>query len=153
MTIDRHWPPELVSLYQEQRTGFVRLAYLMIGHHEVAEEVVQEAFLACAPHWLELERPTAYLRTAVVNRARSWLRRLRLERERDQATEVAVEMHPDELWDALGRLDERRRIAIVLRFYDDRPDAEIAEILDCKPATVRTLIHRGLHDLRREVQR
>ena len=64
-----------------------------------------------------------------------------------------VLMEADELWDALGRLDERRRAAIVLRFYADVPVAEIAEILDCRPVTVRTSIHRGLQQLRREIDR
>lgn len=151
--VDGRWPPELVDLYVDRRTDFVRLAYLLVGHREVAEELVQEAFVACAPRWPELDRPQAYLRTAVVNGGRSWLRRLQLERERTRAAAESVEMEPDELWDALGRLDERRRAAIVLRFYEDLPDGEIAEALDCRPATVRTLIHRGLHDLRREVPR
>lgn len=152
-TIDSSWPPDLVDLYGRERTSFVRLAYLMTGQLEVAEELVQDAFLACAPRWAELERPRAYLRAAVTNRARSWLRRLQLQREREQPSETIDEAHPDELWDALGRLDERRRAAIVLRFYQDLPDDEIAEAIGCRPATVRTLIHRGLHDLRREVDR
>ena len=58
----------------------------------------------------------------------------------------------DELWDALGRLDERRYTAIVLRFYEDLPDAEIAAVLGCRPATVRTLVRRGLAALRKEIE-
>jgi RNA polymerase sigma factor (sigma-70 family) len=151
--IDGAWPPGLVRVYDDERVGFVRVAYLITGDRDVAEELVQEAFLACAPRWSDLDHPRAYLRTAVVNRSRSWLRRLQLQREREQPTEAVEQMEPDELWDALGRLDERRRAAIVLRFYHDLPDVEIAEALDCRPATVRTLVHRGLQDLRREVDR
>ncbi len=154
--IDGRWPQDLVSLYDDERSTYVRVAYLITGNAEVAEELVQDAFVACAPRWTDVDQPRAYLRTAVVNGARSWLRRLQLRREREPVADVVDpvdEMHPDELWDALGRLDERRRTAIVLRFYQDLPDDEIATILECRPATVRTLVHRGLNDLRREVDR
>ncbi|MGH9165630.1 MAG: sigma-70 family RNA polymerase sigma factor, partial [Acidimicrobiales bacterium] len=59
----------------------------------------------------------------------------------------------EELWDALGHLTERQRAAIVLRFYEDMPDADIARALGCRPATVRTAVHRGLAALRQEVER
>lgn len=147
------WPAELVELYDREWASYVRLAYLLTSHREVAEELVQDAFVSCAPRWSEIDRPKAYVRTAVVNRARSWLRRIKLDRERSEPAMEAAEMQPDELWDALGRLDERRRAVIVLRFYEDLPDAEIAELLDCRPATVRSMVHRALADLRQEVTR
>jgi RNA polymerase sigma factor (sigma-70 family) len=52
----------------------------------------------------------------------------------------------------LAELPDRMRAAIVLRFYEDLPDAQIAELLDCAPATVRSLIHRGLARLRKVVE-
>lgn len=156
MTLDSQasvWPIDLIELYSQERAYFVRLAYLVTGHLQVAEEVVQDAFVATARRWDRVDRPKAYLRTAVVNTARSWLRRQKLDRERSEPGPAIDHMYPDELWDALGRLDERRRAAIVLRFYEDLPDDDIAEILDCRPATVRSLIHRGVNDLRQEVKR
>jgi RNA polymerase sigma factor (sigma-70 family) len=62
-------------------------------------------------------------------------------------------MAPDEMWDALAELKDRQRVAIVLRFYEDMHDEQIAEILGCRPATVRTAIHRGLRSLRRVIDR
>jgi RNA polymerase sigma factor (sigma-70 family) len=59
----------------------------------------------------------------------------------------------DEMWDALATLNDRQRAAIVLRFYEDLPDADIAEILGCRTATVRTAIHRGLGSLRKVIDR
>ena len=59
----------------------------------------------------------------------------------------------DELWDALATLPDRQRTAIVARYYLDLPDPEIADLLGCRPATVRTAIHRGLAALRKEVPR
>jgi RNA polymerase sigma factor (sigma-70 family) len=57
----------------------------------------------------------------------------------------------DEMWDAIATLGDRQRAAIVLRFYEDLPDKEIAELLGCQVPTVRTAIHRGLRALRRVV--
>ncbi len=147
------WPQDLEELYTLERLRFVRLAYLLTSRHDVAEEIVQDAFIACAPKWSGVEQPRAYLRATVTNRARTWMRRTKLDRERSPVGPDSEEMEPDELWDALARLDDKRRTAIVLRFYEDLPDREIAEILRCRPATVRSLIHRGLADLREEVPR
>ena len=55
------------------------------------------------------------------------------------------------MWDALAALTDRQRIAIVLRFYEDMPDDRIAEILGCRPSTVRSAVHRGLLSLRQEI--
>jgi RNA polymerase sigma factor (sigma-70 family) len=59
----------------------------------------------------------------------------------------------DEMWDTLQVLPQRQRAAIVLRFYEDLPDARIADILGCREATVRTAIHRGLARLRKEIEK
>jgi len=55
------------------------------------------------------------------------------------------------LLDALARLPYRQRAALVLKFYEDRTEADIAELLGCRPATVRSLVHRGLSALRRVI--
>ena len=55
------------------------------------------------------------------------------------------------MWDILQVLPDRQRSAIVLRFYEDLPEADIAAALGCRPNTVRTLIHRGLKALRQEL--
>lgn len=146
------WPEGLVALYAERRVALVRLAYLLTSDPEVAEEVVQDALLALRPRWEQIADPPAYLRTAVVNRCRSWLRRQRTARAYRPPRPDPVVLGADELWDALVTLDERRRTAVVLRFYEDLPDAVIAEVLGCRPATVRTMIHRGLAALRKEIE-
>jgi len=146
------WPDGLVALYTERRVALVRLAYLLTSDLEVAEEVVHDAVLALLPRWDTIAEPPAYLRTAVVNRCRSWLRRQRTARAYAPPRAEEVGLGADELWDALATLDDRRRTAIVLRFYEDLPDAAIAEVLGCRPATVRTLVHRGLRALRKEIQ-
>ncbi len=150
------WPAALVDRYREQWVDLTRLAYLLTGDRAVAEELVQDAFVAVRARWDQIDNPGGYLRTSVVNATRDWGRHQQVVRRHEpgaaEAQQAATsEDHPDELWDALGRLDGRRRRAIVLRFYLDLPDVEIADLLDCRPATVRTLIHRALRDLRREM--
>lgn len=145
------WPADLVEAYEEHWLALARLAYLMTGSQSVAEELVQEVFLAARPRWNGITNPAGYLRTSVVNATRDWGRHQQVvAKHQPRAPEPAID-HPDELWDALARLDHRRRSAVVLRFYADLPDDEIAELLGCRPATVRTLIHRALRDLRREM--
>jgi len=147
------WDPQLLAVYQSDYLGLVRLAVLVGADRSVAEELVQDAFVAVHRTWDRVRYPLPYLRRTVVNRCRSWGRRQTLERDRRPAADDPAVLIADELWDALGRLPERQRGAIVCRFYLDLPDADIAEILDCRPATVRTAIHRGLAKLREEIPR
>jgi RNA polymerase sigma factor (sigma-70 family) len=145
------WPDGLVEAYAERWLPLTRLGYLLTGSRAVAEELVQDVFLKARAGWDRIDQPNAYLRASLVNATRDWGRRAQVaDRHRPTTVDHAVD-HPDEMWDALSRLDHRRRSAIVLRFYDDLPEAEIAGLLDCRPNTVRTLIHRGLRDLRREM--
>jgi RNA polymerase sigma-70 factor (sigma-E family) len=147
------WDPELLALYQADYVGLVRLAVLVGADRAVAEELVQDAFVAAHGAWDRVRDPLPYLRRAVVNRCRSWGRRQVLERHRRPRPADPTTLGADELWDALGRLPERQREAIVCRYYLDLPEDEIAAVLDCRPGTVRTAIHRGLARLRQEVPR
>ncbi len=150
---DEGWPPRLVELYEQRGLALVRLAYLLTGNAAAAEELVHDAFLATLGRWDGVREPGPYVRAAVVNHCRSWGRRRSLERRHTHTAPAHAQLGADELWDALSKLDERRRTAIVLRFYEDLPDDDIAHILGCRPVTVRTAIHRGLKELRREIER
>ncbi len=147
------WSQELAALFRSERVALVRLAYLLTGRPGVAEDVVQDAFVRAQRSWNGVREPAAYLRTAVVNGCRSWGRHQAVVARNPLDPPEPVVQEPDELWDALGRLDERRRTAIVLRYYLDMPHADIAEVLDCAPTTARTTIHRALVQLRREITR
>ena len=57
----------------------------------------------------------------------------------------------DELWTALERLPQRQRAAIVLRYYEDLSESRIAELLQCRPGTVKSLLSRGLEAMRTEI--
>jgi RNA polymerase sigma factor (sigma-70 family) len=147
------WDAGLVRVYHDRYRDLVGLAYLITSQAAVSEEIVQDAFIAAHRSDAQIRDPYAYVRTAVVNRCYSWGRQLVREREREQPPPETAEMAPDEMWDALAELKDRQRVAIVLRFYEDMHDEQIAEILGCRPATVRTAIHRGLRSLRRVIDR
>ena len=145
----------LADLYRDQYRAMVRLAHLITGSNEVAEDLVQEAFVRLHRNWHRADRPAAYLRTAVVNRCRTWQRRRVLERRHESTAEPGLASPPevDETLAALARLAPRRRAALVLRFYADLPEADIAEALGCRPGTVKSLISRGLADLKESIER
>jgi len=132
----------------------VRLAMALVDSRERAEELVQDAFERALLRWDRLDRPGAYLRTVVVNGARSELRRRSVIRRHPPALQPAVEMSESDLalLDALRSLTPRRRAALVLRFFDDQTESSIAEIMRCRVGTVKSLISRGLADLREVVE-
>ncbi len=144
------------DLFAREHRPMVRLATLLVGSSHLAEEIVQDAFASVDARWAEIDRPGAYLRTVVVNGSRAVLRR----RELEQRTQDLHVVEDDdyiptrllELRDALDRLSERQRTVIVLRYFVDLPDVEIASTLGCRPSTVRSLARRALHALREELR-
>lgn len=143
------WPPGFLTLYHDRYGHMVRLARLLTGRQDVAEELVQDAYVKVADRWAGVDNPSAYLRTAVVNACRSHQRRLGTEERYVAAQDVPVTAPPEVhgIWEELHRLTPRRRAAVVLRYWEDLDDTEIAEILRCRRSTVRSLIHRGLSQL------
>ena len=140
------------DLYVAQYQSMVRLAYLLTGNQSTAEDLVQDSFVQVQRGWDRVREPVAYLRTAVVNAARAHHRRVGRERARfpDLVTDTVAPETPIVL-DALASLPYRQRAALVLKYYEDRPEAEIADALGCRPATVRSLVHRGLVALRKVI--
>ena len=156
----------LGELYLRHADGAVRLAYLLTRDHTLAEDLVQEAFARLAGRLVHLRDPDAfdaYLRRTVVNLSNSYFRRKRVERAYLERARGEMGTRPDQgsdgphedgeaLWRALGRLSGRQRAAIVLRFYEDLPERRVAEILNCRPGTVKSLVSRGLETLRNEIR-
>jgi len=140
------------AFYREWFAPMSRLAFLLVGDRHVAEEVAQDAFAKVLQRWDTLDEPAAYLRTSVVNRSRDVHRRKRLVgRLALVARRDRVDDAPDPLWDALSRLPTGQRAALVLRFYEDLPVREVAELLGVREGTVKSLVHRGLARLREEI--
>lgn len=166
MTVSERWDADTAveELYAVHYRRLVRLAVLLVRDVETAEEVVQDAFVAMHGRWRGLRDPDkglAYLRQAVVNRARSVLRR-RGVAERyaaaDRGSAVTAQPGADqhslaaerrrEVLDALRRLPDRQREVIVLRYYLDLSEAEIADTLGISRGAVKSHASRGAAALR-----
>jgi len=142
---------DLEELFRGSWTDLVRLATFLTGSLPTAEDLVQDTFARFGARADHPEDPTKYLRTSVVNACLSHHRRRLVEfRHRPGLVHPGID-HPSELWDVLGRLSGRQRTAVVLRYYLDLPEDEIAGILRCRPSTVRSLVRRGLARLREEL--
>lgn len=140
------------QLFASARVPMLRLAYLLTGAPAIAEELVQDAFEQVVRRWDAIDQPSAYLRIAVVNGARSWGRR------RGRGAPVGR----DEPWldltadvlavrTALARLRRPQREAIVLRYYAGLTDTQIADATGRPVGSVKALIHRGLRKLEEEL--
>jgi RNA polymerase sigma factor (sigma-70 family) len=155
-SLDEKMGTSFNALYLAERVPMVRLATLLLQSSMLAEEVVQEAFVVVSDRWDTLERPGGYLRTTVVNGCRGVLRRQDVERRHLVASQAQAEAdatvtlpaHLVELHEVLGLLNERQRTVIVLRYFADMADPDIAETMGMSPVTVRTISHRALSILR-----
>jgi RNA polymerase sigma-70 factor (sigma-E family) len=155
---------------EESFTAFVRasgerhlrIAVLLTGDWHAAEDLVQASLVKLYRAWARVDRvggdPDAYLRKIIVNTQRSWWR-ARWRREEPSALPDSPG-HGDDadqralaasIRQALGRLSPKQRAVLVLRYYEDLPEAEIAALLRCSPGTVKTHAHRGLRALRAEL--
>lgn len=144
----------LEDVYRREYEAMLRLATLITGSNEAAEDVVQESFVRLCRNWSRADQPGAYLRTVVVSRCRSWQRRRFVEREpRPRLPAAIVDSEARELLDALARLGVRQRSALVLRFYADMSEDDVAKALGCRPGTVKSLVHRGLRRLEGMIER
>ena len=153
--VDTAWPAEVTSLFQAKRIQLVRLAHLMTGSNAVAEEIVQEAFLRLRRRKEGVSDLGGYVYVTVVNLARGHLRRRAIEdrhvRTAGPDRTVTGDPELDETWAAMRRLPAGQRAALVLRFYEDLPESEIARLLGCRVGTVKSRLHRGLGRLRKEL--
>jgi len=147
--VDLHAAAPLERLFSERFVAMVRLGTLLTGSKETAEEVVMDAFARMAARPSLPDEPAAYLRTSVANGCHSHHRRLRTVR-RQPVPPTAPHHDPelDELWSRLADLRPSERACVVLRFYEDLPLGEIAEVLDLPTGTVKSHLHRGLARLR-----
>jgi RNA polymerase sigma-70 factor (sigma-E family) len=151
------------ALYQAHALPLIRLAYITLGDRASAEDVVQDAFCGLFRRWDHLAengKALAYVRASVLNGCRSVLRHRAVLRRRvthqvaAESAEAAMLSGEErsQLMSAVRRLPTRQREALVLRFYLDLPDDEIARVMGVRPSTVRSTMHRALEALGRIVK-
>jgi RNA polymerase sigma-70 factor (sigma-E family) len=153
----------VAALYQASAVGLIRLAYVMLDDLPSAEDVVQEAFCGLYRRWDRLKDADSamfYVRASVLNGCRSVLRRRAVRRRfsADQPPAVSAEAvvlsgeEREEVIRAVARLPHRQREALVLRFYLDLPDEQIARVMGIRQGTVRSTAHRALEALGRALR-
>jgi RNA polymerase sigma-70 factor (sigma-E family) len=156
----------VTALYEAHAVGLIRLAVIMLGDRAAAEDVVQDAFCGLYRHWGQLSDPgkaLSYARACTLNGCRSELRqRIRAQRHRGPAPgppdaasaeqDALLGEEHQEVLTALRRLPGRQREALVLRFYLDQTELEIAESMGISPGTVKSTTSRGLAALGRLIQ-
>ena len=141
--------PDFGQLYATHRDGLIRLAYLLTGSQMTAEDLVQDTFIRVEPRLDGLSEPGAYLRRSVVNACYSWHRRQR--RERSVPVDPPAVSHAGRTRRDVGGARpalRARRTVLVLRYYLDLPEAEVAALLGWRVGTVKSATHRALRDLR-----
>lgn len=162
----------IAGLYAAHWRSLVRVAYLLLRDQLAAEDVVQDAFIATHRNWGKVRDQglaAAYLRRAVVNGARSVLRHQQVVRREltaeagradalgragaESAEAGAMrDLGRDEMLAALRMLPQRQQEVLVLRYYCDLSEAQIADALDIAPGSVKAHAHRAVAALRAQME-
>ena len=156
---------QVAALFDRHYAPLCRLAFVILGDAAMAEEIVMDALLKTYTGWgriRDLERSDAYLKRAVVNLCRSKIRRKMVEgrvnevthhREGLKASDWDPERHETSrlVWAAVKTLPERQRAAVVLRYFEDLPEAQIAEVLECSVGTVKSQLSKARAKLEKQL--
>ncbi|GAB2563580.1 SigE family RNA polymerase sigma factor [Kribbella endophytica] len=162
MTVTSEVASGFDDVVRSSERRLLRVALMLAGNVHTAEDLVQTVFARAHRKWKRigrLEHPEAYLRTMVVNEFLSWRRRLKnrelplAELDETPSTEDVSgrQVERDAAWRLLAKLPRRQRAVLVLRYYEDLPDDEIASVLGCTASTVRSNAARGLAALRADL--
>jgi RNA polymerase sigma-70 factor (sigma-E family) len=149
----------LAEAYDRHAVAGYRLAYLLTGDRDAAEDLLQDAFVRVAGRFRHIRFPdafAAYLRRSIVNLHVSRLRRRRSERssfervarERPESSVLPDVAGRQDLWRELQALPPRQRAAIVLRYFEDLSEREAAQVMGCSHDALRSAVARGLRALR-----
>ena len=150
------------ELYAAHAQGAVRLAYLLVGDQEIAQDIAQEAFLRAFGRFAEMRKPNSfphYLKATIVNLTRKHFRRrglerLYLERLRSRPEHSVAPPNVEQrevVTQALLRVPQRQRAALVLHYYEDLPEYQVADILGVSEQAARSLVARGRKTLREQL--
>ncbi|KRF36009.1 SigE family RNA polymerase sigma factor [Nocardioides sp. Soil805] len=147
-------PDSFEAFVVARQAALLRTAYLLTGHAQDAEDLVQTALVKVVPHWRKIaDDPEPYVRRVLVRENISrWRRRRWREVTSDALPEVLAEAsdHDELLWvrAALAGLAPRQRAVVVLRYYEDRTEAETADLLGISVGTVKSHARDALARLR-----
>ena len=143
------WEPAYCEFFAARQRSFLRTAYAMLGSWSAAEDATQQTFVALYARWPRIspDKVDAYGRRVLVNTCFAVYRRRGREVLVDRVPERGAPEEHDErlaLLTTLGRLDARDRAVLALRFLEDLPVAEVAQVLDLPEGTVKSQTSRAL---------
>jgi RNA polymerase sigma-70 factor (sigma-E family) len=162
MAIRRHEDiSDFSELVATRSAALFRTAFVVVGDHQLAQDLLQEALVKAYVAWPRLRdvtRAEAYVRRTIVTTAISWRRRRSFHehpialvpdaRNADETERLATH---DVLWEQVRSLPPRQRAALVLRYYEDLSEAETAALLGCSVGTVKSQVSAALGKLRKQV--
>ena len=151
---------EYAAFFTASWPRLLRVTYAVTGDRQLAEDALQTAFAQAYAAWGRVSRaddPAAYVRRIAVNAALSQERKAF--RRRESVSEALPEASSrrrtdddvvarDEVWTAVRALPPRQRAVVVLRYYEDLTERQIAEVLGCRPGTVKSQAAAALATLR-----
>ncbi|HEY2950566.1 MAG TPA: SigE family RNA polymerase sigma factor [Micromonosporaceae bacterium] len=147
-------PPSFEEYVRDRHVELLRFAHALTGDRHLADDLVQDALERTGMRWERIRRqedPEGYLRRIIVNRHLSrWrsLRRERLVAEPPERSYADAEPPDQVLWQLLGTLPRRQRAVLVLRFYEDLSEVQVAATLGCSVGAVKSYGSRGMARLR-----
>ena len=149
---------DVASFVAARWQGLVRFGFMLTGDRAAGEDLVQEALLRCLPSWgrLEPQGVEAYVRKVMARQAwkarRHPLRVTSLDQAEPATADIAdSSSEQSDLRQALQRLPRQQRVVLVLRYWQDLSEAEIAELLGCRQGTVKSRASRAYAQLRHEL--
>lgn len=155
--------PGFAELVEARSTALLRLAYAVLGDHQLAQDLLQEALVKVYVAWPRLRDASAaeaYARRTIVTTSISWRRRRSFHEppvdviadsaggDADQSDRLATH---DVLWQEVRDLPSRQRTVLVLRYYEDLSEVETAELMGCSTGTVKSQLSAALGKLRERV--
>ncbi|MFD8499196.1 SigE family RNA polymerase sigma factor [Amycolatopsis sp. NPDC059657] len=144
----------------ERLDGLLRYATVLADDPHLAQDIVQDVLLRAQQRWARIEHPPTYVRRMVTNEYLSWRRRRAVRSVTPSTPELLDALSPplddpsigyterDAMFKRLAALPRKQRAAVVLRFYENYSDEEIAAVLGCGTSTVRSQISRAFQTLR-----
>ena len=143
------------AFVRARHTALLRYGHVLTGDPHSAADLVQDALERTGMAWSRVQSkgdPEGYVRQVMAHRHISTWRRLRRERLVAQTPERSYDAPPahpeDAVWEALAALPRKQRAVLVLRYYEDLSEAEIARVMGCAPGTVKSNASKGLAALR-----
>ena len=149
------------DLVATRSAALLRTAYLVVGDHQLAQDLVQESLVKTYVAWPRLRDVTkaeAYARRTIVTTAISWRRRRSFHErpvlaipEQAQADRTDAFATQDLLWAQVRSLPPRQRAALVLRYYEDLSESDTAQLMGCAVGTVKSQVSAALDRLRQRI--